>query len=96
MIQRAAAHAEIAQLGGLAKPLPVYAAFFLVVTLSSIGLPGLNGFVGEFLILLGAFKTHPWAASLSATGVISPRSTCLDGAAGLLRPCDRREPPFST
>ncbi len=61
---------EIAQLGGLAKPLPIYAALFLIVTLSSIGLPGLNGFVGEFLILLGAFKTHPWAASLSATGVI--------------------------
>jgi NADH-quinone oxidoreductase subunit M len=61
---------EIANLGGLAKPLPVYAALFLVVTLSSIGLPGLNGFVGEFLILLGAFQAHPWAASLSATGVI--------------------------
>ena len=61
---------EIALLGGLAKPLPVYAAFFLIVTLSSIGLPGLNGFVGEFLVLLGAFRAHPWAASLATTGVI--------------------------
>jgi NADH-quinone oxidoreductase subunit M len=61
---------EIARFGGLAKPLPLYAAFFLIVTLSSIGLPGLNGFVGEFLVLLGAFRTSPWAATLAATGVI--------------------------
>ena len=46
---------EIADFGGLARPMPVYAAFFLIVMLRSIGLPGLNGFVGEFLILLGAF-----------------------------------------
>jgi NADH-quinone oxidoreductase subunit M len=45
----------IAEFGGLWKPLPVFAAIFLVVMLSSVGLPGLNGFVGEFLILLGAF-----------------------------------------
>src|SRR5213079_3012218 len=45
----------IEEFGGLANRMPVYAAFFLVVTLSSIGLPGLNGFVGEFLILLGTF-----------------------------------------
>jgi NADH-quinone oxidoreductase subunit M len=60
----------IADLGGLARPLPIYAAFFLIVTLSSIGLPGLNGFVGEFLVLLGTFKASPLTAALAATGVI--------------------------
>src|SRR3954471_4463424 len=52
----------IADFGGLWKPLPVFSVVFLVVMLSSIGLPGLNGFVGEFLVLLGAFRAHPaWA-----------------------------------
>jgi NADH-quinone oxidoreductase subunit M len=60
----------IADFGGLWKPLPVFASVFLVVTLSSIGLPGTNGFVGEFLVLLGAFRTQPWWAVLAATGVI--------------------------
>jgi NADH-quinone oxidoreductase subunit M len=45
-------------------------AVFLIITLSSIGLPGLNGFVGEFLILLGAFRWSPRAAAFAATGVI--------------------------
>ena len=45
-------------------------AAFLIITLSSIGLPGLNGFVGEFLILLGAFQWNPRAAAFAATGVI--------------------------
>jgi NADH-quinone oxidoreductase subunit M len=47
----------IADFGGVAKAMPVFAAFFMVIMLSSVGLPGLNGFVGEFLILLGAFKS---------------------------------------
>jgi NADH-quinone oxidoreductase subunit M len=60
--------------GGLSKSMPVYATFFMIVMLSSVGLPGLNGFVGEFLILLGAFKSQ-WLAShwyviFGATGVI--------------------------
>ena len=60
----------ISDFGGLWKPLPVFATVFLIVMLSSIGLPGLNGFVGEFLVLLGAFRTqHAWAA-WAATGVI--------------------------
>ena len=50
--------------------MPVYAAFFLVVTLSSIGLPGLNGFVGEFLILLGTFGVSGMRAAVAALGVI--------------------------
>ena len=60
----------IADFGGLAKVVPLLAAFFLVVSLSSLGLPGLNGFVGEFLILLGAFRTLPTYAVIGALGVI--------------------------
>ena len=56
--------------GGLAKVMPVYAVIFMIVTLSSIGLPGLNGFVGEFLILLGAFKAKALWAALAASGVV--------------------------
>jgi NADH-quinone oxidoreductase subunit M len=60
----------IADFGGLAKVMPIFAAFFLVVSLSSIGLPGLNGFVGEFLVLLGAFQAMPTLAVIGALGVI--------------------------
>jgi len=60
----------IADFGGIAKRMPVFAFAFVVVALSSIGLPGTNGFVGEFLILLGTFQTHPWIAAIAATGVI--------------------------
>jgi NADH-quinone oxidoreductase subunit M len=60
----------IADFGGLAKVTPIFAAFFLVVSLSSIGLPGLNGFVGEFLVLLGAFQAMPTFAVIGALGVI--------------------------
>jgi len=60
----------IAEFGGLSKVMPLFAVFFMVFTLSSVGLPGLNGFIGEFLILLGAFKVYPWYAIISASGVI--------------------------
>ena len=60
----------IAEYGGLKRVTPRLVAAFLIVTLSSIGLPGLNGFVGEFLILLGAFRWDPWLAAFAATGVI--------------------------
>src|SRR5262249_38917395 len=60
----------IAEFGGLKKVVPHLVAAFLLVTLSSIGLPGLNGFVGEFLILLGAFRWDPRMAVFAATGVI--------------------------
>jgi NADH-quinone oxidoreductase subunit M len=56
--------------GGMARVTPVYAALFMIVTLSSIGLPGLNGFVGEFLVLFGAFQKYPAAAAVSASAVI--------------------------
>jgi len=60
----------IAEYGGLKKVTPRLVAAFLIITLSSIGLPGLNGFVGEFLILLGAFARDRWLAAFAATGVI--------------------------
>jgi NADH-quinone oxidoreductase subunit M len=60
----------IADFGGLWKVIPAFSALFLVVTLSSLGLPGLNGFVGEFLILLGAFQVHGGLAAVATTGVI--------------------------
>ena len=60
----------IADFGGLSKVMPIYAAIFMIVTLSSIGLPGTNGFVGEFLILLGAFKARTIYGVLGATGVV--------------------------
>jgi NADH-quinone oxidoreductase subunit M len=60
----------IAELKGLQKPAPIFAAIFMLVMLSSIGLPGLNGFVGEFLVLLGTFITHRWWAVVATSGVI--------------------------
>ena len=61
---------EISEYGGISAAMPIFAALFMIVTLSSIGLPGLNGFVGEFLILAGSFRTHPWLAALATVGVI--------------------------
>jgi NADH-quinone oxidoreductase subunit M len=61
---------ELSAFGGIAQAMPVYAAFFAIATMSSIGLPGLNGFVGEFLILLGAFHHLRWPAVIATTGVI--------------------------
>ncbi len=65
---------EISQFGGIAKVMPVFTTIFIIVTLSSIGLPGLNGFVGEFLILLGSFNSiflgSFWYAAAAATGVV--------------------------
>ncbi len=61
---------ELDAFGGLASVMPVFAVFFAIATLSSVGLPGLNGFVGEFLILLGAFKSLPGATVVATSGVI--------------------------
>jgi len=60
----------ISEFGGLKHVMPKLVAAFFVITLSSIGLPGLNGFVGEFLILIGAFRWSPWFAAVAASGVI--------------------------
>ncbi|MEI7546540.1 MAG: NADH-quinone oxidoreductase subunit M [Actinomycetota bacterium] len=61
---------EISKLKGLQKVAPVFAAAFMVVMLSSIGVPGLNGFVGEFMVLIGSFATARWWVVVAATGVI--------------------------
>jgi NADH-quinone oxidoreductase subunit M len=60
----------IADFGGLWGVIPAFSAVFLVVSLSSLGLPGLNGFVGEFLVLVGAFQVNPWLAAVAASGII--------------------------
>jgi NADH-quinone oxidoreductase subunit M len=61
---------QIADYGGLATPMPIYAAFFMVFTLAAVGLPGTNGFIGEFLILLGGFTANKLAGVLACTGII--------------------------
>lgn len=67
-------HREIEYYGGIAKIVPLYSTILMIVSLSSIGLPGLNGFVGEFLILLGSFKSNVlnnwWYTVFAASGVI--------------------------
>jgi len=61
---------EISAFGGIARVVPVFSLIFTIVALSSIGLPGLNGFIGEFLVLLGSFGRFPWATGIATTGVI--------------------------
>jgi NADH-quinone oxidoreductase subunit M len=61
---------QIAEFGGLQKVAPLFAAVFTLVMMSSIGLPGLNGFVGEFLVLIGTFVTRRWWAVAATAGVI--------------------------
>ena len=61
---------QISELNGLQKSMPLLAAVFTVVMLSSVGLPGLNGFVGEFMVLVGTFVTRRWWAVVATAGVI--------------------------
>src|SRR5215203_5418369 len=61
---------EIAAYGGLVHRMPRYAFTFMFFTLASVGLPGLSGFVGEFLVLVGTFKANTWVAFLATTGII--------------------------
>ena len=61
---------EISEYGGLSKVMPVYAAVFLIMTMSSIGLPALNGFIGEFLILQGVFVVNTVWAAVAASGIV--------------------------
>ncbi len=62
---------RIAELGGLQKPAPILSAVMILVIMSAVGLPGLNGFAGEFLVLVGTFLTDRWWAVVATTGVIS-------------------------
>ena len=61
---------DLSAFGGMAKRVPLLATYFLIIGLASIGLPGTNGFVGEFLILLGAFKAKWWFGAIAVLGVI--------------------------
>lgn len=61
---------QLSAFGGMAKQVPLLATFFFIIGLASIGLPGTNGFVGEFLILLGAFKAKWWVGAIAVLGVI--------------------------
>lgn len=61
---------EINRYGGLAENMPRYAAFFMLFTMASVGLPGTSGFVGEILVLMGLFQASQWAALFAATGLI--------------------------
>jgi NADH-quinone oxidoreductase subunit M len=61
---------EISAFGGITKVMPLFAVIFMIVTLSSVALPGTNGFIGEFLILLGTWKVNPGLTAISALGVI--------------------------
>ena len=61
---------EIEAYGGLARVVPIFSLILTVVALASIGLPGLNGFVGEFLVLIGSYQAHPIATAIATTGVI--------------------------
>jgi NADH-quinone oxidoreductase subunit M len=61
---------QLSAFGGMAKQVPLLATFFLIIGLASIGLPGTNGFVGEFLILLGAFEAKWWFGAVAVLGVI--------------------------
>ncbi len=78
--------------GGIAKVVPLFAAILTVVSLSSIGLPSTNGFVGEFLVLVGAFKTYPVATAIAATGVIVAAMYLLPALQRVIyNPLDKRE-----
>jgi NADH-quinone oxidoreductase subunit M len=60
----------IADYGGIMKVMPIFATLFLLVAFSSMGVPGLNGFIGELLILIGAFKANIWFAAVATLGLV--------------------------
>ena len=78
--------------GGIARVVPMFAALLTLVALSSIGVPGTNGFVGEFLVLLGTFRTYPWHAVIAATVVVFAAAYLLWAIQRIIfNPLDRAE-----
>jgi NADH-quinone oxidoreductase subunit M len=61
---------EIGRYGGLVHRMPLYATVFMVFTMASVGLPGTSGFIGEFMVLVGAYQANTWVALLATTGLI--------------------------
>ena len=83
---------EISAYGGIAKVVPVFSLVFTVVALASIGLPGLNGFIGEFLVLIGSFREYPVATGIATTGVIFAAAYLLWALQRIIfNPLDKRE-----
>jgi NADH-quinone oxidoreductase subunit M len=68
---------EILRYGGVAGIMPAYAMVFMLFTMASVGLPGLANFVGEFLVIVGAWKVNPWVAFGAATGMVLGASYML-------------------
>src|SRR6266545_333220 len=82
----------IESFGGIAKVVPLFSAVLTIVSLSSIGLPATNGFVGEFLVLIGAFQTYPVATTIATTGVIVAAMYLLPALQRIIyNPLDKRE-----
>jgi proton-translocating NADH-quinone oxidoreductase, chain M len=82
----------IGSYGGIARVVPMFAAMLTFVSLSSIGLPGTNGFVGEFLVLLGSFRTYPVLTTIATTGVIFAAMYLLWAIQRILfNPLDKKE-----
>jgi NADH-quinone oxidoreductase subunit M len=78
--------------GGIAKVVPIFAALLTFVTFSSIGLPGTNGFIGEFLVLLGSYRTYPVLSAIATTGVIFAACYLLWAIQRILfNPLDKRD-----
>jgi NADH-quinone oxidoreductase subunit M len=82
----------IADYGGIARVVPMFAVLLTLVSLSSIGLPGTNGFIGEFLVLVGSFRTAPYFTVIAATGVIFAAAYLLWAIQRMLfQPLDKPE-----
>src|SRR6266498_1618812 len=78
--------------GGIARVVPLFSGVLTIVSLSSIALPGTNGFVGEFLVLLGSFRTYPLAAGAAAIGVIVAAMYLLPALQRVIyNPLDKKE-----
>jgi NADH-quinone oxidoreductase subunit M len=83
---------EIAAYGGIAKVVPIFATLLTIVALSSIGLPGTNGFISEFLVMVGSFKTFPYMTTVSALGVILAAAYMLWALQRIIyNPLDKKE-----
>ena len=83
---------QIESYGGIARVVPMFAALLTLVSLSSIGLPGLNGFIGEFLVLIGSFEPFPFFTIAATTGVIFAAAYLLWAIQRILfNPLDKKE-----